>query len=62
MEIRLCYFDEWLQEEKGQTWQGIYNDLAFEGLSGDEIFEKHAELSDEFEEHCENFGLHPQYE
>lgn len=46
-------FNAWLIQEYGQNWQGIHMDQVVEGLSEDELNEKHDELRGKFEEYME---------
>lgn len=47
-------FNEYLIETHGQNWQGVHMDLVDEGLGEDELNDKHNELIEEYEQHCED--------
>jgi len=56
-----CYFDDWCKDNHGQPWQGIKNDLIVDGLDEEAIEDHFQDLSQEFEEHCDNHDLQAEY-
>jgi hypothetical protein len=52
----VMFFDEWLKENHGQVWEGIYNDMLVDDKDTDEIYQRKQELLDEFYDWCEDSG------
>lgn len=54
-------FNEWLIMEHGQGWQGINMDLIVEGYTEKERYDYHYELSEEYQEYCDENDIEAEY-
>lgn len=47
-------FKEYLKQEHGQTWEDIYESLAINDATDEEIEAERENLEDQYHEYCEN--------